>query len=204
MRLSLKSLTRPLATVLLVSGATIALGSQPSRAQQNTFVCVQSPQGVPTTAARTPRGDIPVIQWTSNWASASNWTPERRCQEVSSKFQTFHTNGSLRYLTTGRRNGYNIVCTATRSGGGCGEQLFTIQPGQNPATTLRDLEAVRNRAKGPLNQSGGGDSLDLDPIENVGGVDYLNLDVFLKTTAPLSEPGVTPEVPRRGNEPSLW
>ncbi len=45
MRLSLKSLTRPLATVLLVSGAAIALGSQPSRAQQNTFVCAVSPRG---------------------------------------------------------------------------------------------------------------------------------------------------------------
>lgn len=199
MHLSLKSLTRSLVTMLLMSGATIALGNQPSHAQANTFLCVQSPQGVPTTAARTPRGDIPIIRWTSNWASGSNWTPQRRCEEVSRKFQTFHANGTLKYLTTGRRNGLNIVCTATRAGAGCDQQLYTIQPGQNPATTLRDLEAVRNRARGPLNES-----RQRDPIENVGGVDYLNLDVLLAIAEPLNELDPTSETRRLDNEPSLW
>lgn len=146
-----------LASALAVSTITIAttiLGSSPAYAQKTAFVCGAS-NGVPTTVAQTSRGKVPVIRWSSDYFSGSGWTPQRRCQEVSKKFQQYYQSGALNYLTTGIMNAQPVICVAKRQGGGCSGLLFTLKRERNvtPAQKLQQLLAVRVRASGPLNES---------------------------------------------------
>ncbi|MBC6422706.1 MAG: hypothetical protein GDA43_03630 [Hormoscilla sp. SP5CHS1] len=155
-----------LTSVLAISYLTLAatFTASPSRAQKaltNSFVCGRS-NGVPATLARTARSDVPVIRWESNYFSSSDWTPERRCQEVSARFQEYYTNGTLNFLTTGRMNWQPVVCVAESRGGSCAGLLFTLKPGTNPGQTLRNLMEVKNMASGPLSETNGRVYIDMN------------------------------------------
>ena len=54
-----------LLTGLAVSASTIALFCQPSRAGNNSFFCATLNRQ-PVTLVRTPRGNVPLVRWTSN------------------------------------------------------------------------------------------------------------------------------------------
>lgn len=164
--------------------ATVLLSSLVSRAaaQSTTFVCgstTVNAQAVPTTIAVTPEGDVPVIRWISTEFSAAGFTPQRRCEIVSEKFQIYYSNGSLQYLTTGRINNQPVVCTARTNGGACENQLFTLRPDANPGQTLQRLLDVRNRVGGPLAETG----------ERV----YINMNEFLSSTYASSSDSPIPE-----------
>ncbi|MBC6477784.1 MAG: hypothetical protein GDA56_08335 [Hormoscilla sp. GM7CHS1pb] len=81
------------------------LSTGPSDALAQRFFCgrdINSRYGeVPASMARTARGDVPIIHWVSTWSSGSGWTPQRRCDPVSQKFQRYHENGTLEYMRTG-------------------------------------------------------------------------------------------------------
>ena len=117
------------------------------------FVCGVS-NGAPSTNAVKADGDqVPVIRWTSTTFEASGWSPERRCQEVSGRFDTYLKQGRLAFITTGRINGLPVICTAASNGGPCDRLLYTLMPGQNATATLRDLYEIRVKARGPLNET---------------------------------------------------
>ncbi|MDV2998304.1 MAG: hypothetical protein N4J56_008009 [Chroococcidiopsis sp. SAG 2025] len=142
-------------TILTVIIANTVMSSQPAPAGEKvTFVCGTN-NGVPTTLARTATKSVPVIRWSSNHFKGSQWTPRKRCQEVSKKFQTYYQNGALNYLTTGydKKTGQPVICVADREGGSCTGVLFTLKPGSNPGEVLQNLVNVRVRASGPLNES---------------------------------------------------
>ncbi|MFB8795429.1 MAG: COP23 domain-containing protein [Microcoleus sp.] len=120
--------------------------------QTRAFVCGTS-NGAPTTIARTNRGDVPVIRWTSDRFRDAGYSPERRCIEVSARFQQYFRNQKLNYLTTGMMNNQQVVCVADREGGNCIGLLFTLKGGSDPTQVLNSLLAVRVRASGPLNES---------------------------------------------------
>ncbi len=136
-----------------VAIATAFIGNSSAFAGTTSFVCGSS-NGVPATMAQTPRGNVPVIKWVSNYFSDSGWTPQRRCQEVSRKFQAYYQNGTLNYLTTGEINGQPVVCVAQEKEGPCAGLLFTLKAESNPGETLQRLLDVRDRtAGGPLPES---------------------------------------------------
>lgn len=136
----------------IVTGATLAVGSQPSQASERRFSC--SPAGgTPTTMAKTKRGAVPVIRWASKYFGASGWSPKARCAEVSDRFESYYRAGTLNFLTTGRMNRQSVVCVASRKGGPCSGLLFTLKPGSNPGSALQQLLGVRVGASGPLNES---------------------------------------------------
>ena len=124
-----------------------------------TFLCQKDSSGVPTTMVRNSSGTFPVIRWVSDYFSGSGYTPQRRCEEVTARFNEYYQLGKLNFLTTGLRNGQNIVCVADRNQGPCYNQgstqglLFTLKETSNPGVTLQQLIQVRNRAAGPLNES---------------------------------------------------
>ncbi|MBR8826403.1 MAG: COP23 domain-containing protein [Gomphosphaeria aponina SAG 52.96 = DSM 107014] len=159
--------TNFLTGLLTVSALTLAsafIASKPAEAQLQSgtkFVCGYW-QGVPATIAQTPTANVPVIRWVSNHFEDSGYTPQTRCEIVSNKFQEYYNNGTLNYLTTGIKNGYDIVCAAQYDGGSCVGQLFTLKPGSNPNQTLQDLMAVRLQASGPLNESSGRVYIDMN------------------------------------------
>ncbi|MGL5063786.1 MAG: COP23 domain-containing protein [Microcoleus sp.] len=139
-------------SIALASGAFLTDALAQNKVQAKGFFCGKS-NGVPATLARTNRGEIPVIQWTSERFREAGYSPEKRCQEVSARFQRFFINNQLNYLTTGMMNNQQVVCIADREGGNCTGLLFTLKPGSNANQVLSSLLAVRVRASAPLNES---------------------------------------------------
>ena len=92
-------------------------------------------------------------------------TPERRCQEVSSRFQNYHSAGTLEYITTGRNNGLPVICVAQTDGGACAGLLYTLKPGQNATATLKKLFDVRTKpGAAPLEETTARMYLSMDSI----------------------------------------
>jgi hypothetical protein len=115
------------------------------------FYCGLS-KNVPTTMAKTSRGAVSVIHWVSTLGET--YTPEKRCQIVSEKFQTFYQDGTLNYLTTGTVNHQPVICAAQQENGPCTGVLFTLKPNSDPGRTLQHLLSIRDRAPGlVLNES---------------------------------------------------
>ncbi len=179
---------------------SIALTSQPSQAQSARFYCGVS-QGVPTTIATTPRGNVPVIRWVSSYFSGSGYDPQTRCQEVSGRFQTYYNNGTLSYITTGIMNGLPVVCVTGTNGGSCNGLLFTLKKGQNASKTVQQLFDVRSGASGPLYESSNGDSEQIYIDVN----NYLNTSPVEEATEP-NQANPNPVQPETGNAEggSIW
>ena len=117
------------------------------------FVC-SSAAGAPATNVVTADGrQVPVIRWTSSVFTDAGWNQQRRCQEVSSRFDTFLKQGRLAYITTGRMNGLPVICTAASNDGACDGLLYTLKPGQDATATLKNLLEIRVKARGPLNET---------------------------------------------------
>ncbi len=139
----------------LVAGSSVLVVSLPAEARARSFLCTTI-GGVPTTIAATADGrSIPVIRWTSNVFDGAGWSPERRCKDVSVRFDNYNRQGKLKFITTGRINDLPVICTTSTLGGGCDGLLYTLKPGQNATTTLRNLLDVRIKARGPLNETNG-------------------------------------------------
>lgn len=165
----------------ILAAGTIAVGglsiaSQPSQAQSTTFVC-ETTGGTPTTYAVTPRGYVPVIRWVSHHFSGSGYTPQQRCAEVTSRFQTYYNDGSLNFITTGIMNDQPVVCVTGTYGGSCTGLLFTLKQGENASRVIQQLFDVRVGASGPLYEStNGGASNSNSPI-------YIDMNEYLNNTA---------------------
>jgi len=132
----------------------------PPKVDDIKFLCGVS-RGFPATIARTPRGNITLILWKSEYFSSSGWTPQRRCEAVSARFQLAYTNDALNYITTGRKNGYPVVCLARSLNGACSGILFTVKSGGDARRKLELLESVRIRVSGPLDESTGRNYFDI-------------------------------------------
>jgi hypothetical protein len=140
-----------LVTVAAATGAILPAAQAAPAARG--FIC-GSAQGAPSTnAVKADGGQVPVIRWTSTTFNDAGWSQERRCQEVSSRFDTFLKQGRLAYITTGRINGLPVICTARSSGEACDGLLYTLKPGQNATATLQNLLEIRVKARGPLNET---------------------------------------------------
>lgn len=136
---------------LLTAGAialsTTAIGSASSQGQpppgQSGFWCDTS-SGTPATLYQNRQGGVePWIYWTSNAFSGSGYTPERRCQEVSSRLETYRRNRQLQFITVGRINNQRVICTASQVNGRCENLIYTLKAGQDPISTLYNFLAWR-------------------------------------------------------------
>jgi len=192
MPLKFQRLTQVLSGFMITLSAT-ALIHPASTAQtsRSMFYCGTS-LGHPATVARTPRGNLPVIRWTSDHFSGSGWSPQRRCQAVSERFQDLYSKGQLRYITTGLMNRQPVVCVASRRGGDCTGLLFTLKQGSNPGQTLGRLLNYRALAVGnALNESGG---------ERV----YIDVEEYLNTAEVEGENTPTPQPSAEESEQNPW
>ncbi|PHJ65240.1 hypothetical protein VF14_14365 [Nostoc linckia z18] len=128
-------------TAALSAFTTTATINQPSYASGTTFYCAKS-NGVPITFARTQDGrKVPMIRWVSQDYFPKEWTNERRCQEVSRRFQRSYDNGTLKYIKTGTLRGETVVCAAPNQNAACTNStlLFTLKRGSNAKLTMRRL-----------------------------------------------------------------
>lgn len=75
------------------------------------------------------------------WAIPSQlgggWTPERRCNEITRRFEAYRQDGLLE-LTTDVENNYDIICVTTQVSPSDCRIVLTVPPGQDPQLT-RDL-----------------------------------------------------------------
>lgn len=75
------------------------------------------------------------------WAIPSElgggWTPQKRCDAITARFETYRQDGLLE-LTTGEENGYDTICVTTQLDPTDCRLVLTVPPGQDPQLT-RDL-----------------------------------------------------------------
>lgn len=75
------------------------------------------------------------------WAIPSEmgggWTPQRRCDAITQRFETYRGEGLLE-LATGTENGYDTICVTTQLDPSDCKLILTVPPGQDPQLT-RDL-----------------------------------------------------------------
>ncbi len=172
-----QSLVSILSAIALSLGATLTI-NQFSYAQERAFTCGTAKdrttgKQVPATLVSTPRGNIPMILWVSNFPPL---TSEQRCQEISTRFQQFADNHLLKYLRAGIINNQPVLCVATYKGGVCPDKnvLITLPPGTNANLILDQLlDLRRHAARKPLQLSGG----------NIFYVDrelYVDMEDFIK------------------------
>jgi hypothetical protein len=119
-------------------------------AQRGQFFCSQDADGTPITAfSHAVRGDVVIIRWASEYFKESGFDPLRRCKDVSSQFQKYRDLSKLQYITTGRKNGVDIICVAEADQSPCVNdpdqgQLWTLKPGSNPNEVIAALKALRS------------------------------------------------------------
>jgi len=166
-------LTQALVGFAFAIGATVTF-SQPSHARDpDKFFCGMS-NGQPTTIARTSRGNTPIIRWVDD-SFPPPWTPARRCEEISARFQRFYRNGLLNYIKAGWSNRQPVLCVAAYKGGACLSNgvLVTLKSGSNPQQVLARLQDRRALASGRTIQ------LSSDLFSTVDGEMYFNIGGFL-------------------------
>jgi hypothetical protein len=150
------------AAALWAIAATIPFFAQTTHAQSEVkFICSDgfdraSGQRLPTTYAWTERGKIAIIRWSKKWGSGQNFTPQRRCEEVSPRFQEAFNNGTLNFITNGRMNDLPVICAANEDKGACQTQLITLRPEDKPLQILSQLKDILNgKSTGPIQHSSG-------------------------------------------------
>jgi hypothetical protein len=145
--------------------ATLGTSMQPGFSQtekganspnQMTFFCHQlydpaSGEKAPMTVVWIPerQGHVRIIGWKSE-AFGKNWTPQKRCDEVSPKFQKFYESGQLNYLSAGRietttKNGNisakQVICGVQDTQSVCNDKnlLFTVKDTEEAGHVLQSL-----------------------------------------------------------------
>lgn len=134
--------------------STTTLISQSSQAESTTFFCGTS-NGVLATIAHTPKGDVPLILWNSSTLTESGNTPQKLCEEVSGRFQTYHDRGTLKYITTERKNGQLVACAAQTENQPCNGVLLTLESGDesHPRATLQRIFRIRVASSAPISET---------------------------------------------------
>ena len=155
-----------LTSALALTALTFTLSAPPASSQnipnQVSFVCrsITSRSGgrrtVPATVAFIPEAKQHrrIIAWESDSFPNTGWTPRKRCELISQKFQEFYNQDRLRHMTHGRINGSGVIC-APKFGGTCNteNQLFTVKPGSDPEKVLDELIEIAKGQSAPVWQT---------------------------------------------------
>jgi hypothetical protein len=154
--------------------ATLSLAA--IAALSSSITLVPASHALPATVARTKKGDVPIVVWSSEEFSSSGFNPQTRCQQVSARFQSLYRSGQLKYITAGTINKLPVVCATKQLKGACDRQnlLYTLKPNSDASLAIKKLTAIRNRAtsivieesgKPPSTNDAQATSIDLDWLE---------------------------------------
>ena len=148
--------------------------TSPINTVQSGFRCDTSGD-LPTTLYQSSQGTAePWIKWQSDHFSGSGWSPETRCQEVSSRLETYRRDKKLKYVTLGTVNNQSVICVASQEGGKCEGIIYTLKPGQDGLKALNNLFAWRKGEQGLESN-----------YESVTAIPYINVEERLnETTTP--------------------
>ncbi|MBZ8179914.1 MAG: COP23 domain-containing protein [Oscillatoria sp. PMC 1051.18] len=137
-------------------------GCQTEPTRNIAFFCGASSDGVPTTLASTSQGKTAVIRWVSEYFSSSGYHPQKRCNQVSQRFQKYYQLGILNYITTGIIERQEVICVSSAYGGPCDGVLFTLQPGESASRVIQGLFDIGKFGLNPLKQSSGESQIYID------------------------------------------
>ncbi|MGI0479984.1 COP23 domain-containing protein [Geminocystis sp. CENA526] len=130
-----------------------------AQTKRNVYSCINY-QGKPSTVVDTDKGRVLLIVWESDFFRGSGWTPQKRCEEVSRRFQEFSDNKTLRFLTTGKMKGQNVICVGKATGGStyqCLDNglLLTLESNNdNPNQVLQNLFQATRSSSNFLRRTG--------------------------------------------------
>jgi hypothetical protein len=147
------------------------------------FICSEgydreSGKRFPTTYAWTPRGKLAVIRWKDDYFKGSGYGPQKRCDQVSPKFDQAYQSGMLKFIASGKENGQPVICSVRELGEDCAVMLMTLRPADDPEKFVINLvEVLKGRATGPVQHSGG------EQMKYY----RLNVESFLSTATPDGE-----------------
>jgi len=71
--------------------------------------------------------------WAAPSAMGDGWSPEKRCNEISRRLESYRPDGLLE-MKTSTENGYNIICATTDKNSAC-RIVLTVPNGQDPIAT---------------------------------------------------------------------
>lgn len=169
MKLGLTRFTRGLGVVALTAISTSAILNQPADAGGTTFLCGTTKyqnRNVPATFARAQDGKrVLMIRWVERDYYGEQWSSQRRCREVSRRFQRSYDHGTLKYITEGIINGKPVICAPVSAVDSCTEKtiLFTLKQGANAKEVLQQLLDRRGLAAGRvLNETNRSYIIDVD------------------------------------------
>jgi len=174
--MKVKLLTRGLFIFFMVWGAVVATAQSTLSQQQapGTFSCGQD-SGRPATIVQHPqRGNVTLILWISRYFEGSGWDHQKRCEQVSSKFQQNQKSGVLKNIVAGTYNRYYVLCAFP---GDVPDQvipcenervLMTLRPEDDPQAFIKKLAAVNgDESQDPLVHSR---SLEVSPNRKLIGL----------------------------------
>ncbi|WP_413175445.1 caspase family protein [Anabaena azotica] len=93
--------------------------------------------------------ELAFILWVSTYFNDSGNTPQKRCQEVSSRFQRLQSNGTLNYIVPGYLDGYQALCASKTSNNPIMEcrpdnLIMLLRPSDNPTEIINNMTKLNN------------------------------------------------------------
>jgi hypothetical protein len=150
-------------------------GTRPNPVSSNQRFSCESYNGQYTVMYRPESQPNQAYPWAIPGKMGSNWSPERRCNEISSRLERYRPDGLID-LTTSKENGENILCVTTEANPNC-RLVLTVPHGQNPQETrdavFQNLTVADSgqQTQGVNTYAGGGnDSEVLNQLEGVLGI----------------------------------
>ncbi|MFO5493025.1 MAG: COP23 domain-containing protein [Cuspidothrix sp.] len=171
------NLSAPLTGLALALSITLA-SNQPSQAQSRQFTCALR-DNYPVTVVRHPtRGSVALIVWTNTSQINDTWTPQKRCQKVSDRFQKLQNQGQLKILKTGTVNGQSVICGLRNDRGACNNKnvLLTMTKDRDPNQVLEQLLNTRVSAGGEAVYLSGDQEGHIKPTINRDGTASVDID----------------------------
>ncbi len=153
------------ATIGCVALIAVVGLTQYGRAQgqsKASFFC-GTDNGEPATIARLPQSNsTPILRTFIVWRidDFEGYPPQKRCRLVSQKFQDNQATGDLRYIVSGKANGWYLLCASKQKHSyivECADPniLMTLLPGDDSQGMIRQLVELNiGRSKDPLKHQG--------------------------------------------------
>ncbi|MEI6330638.1 MAG: COP23 domain-containing protein [Pseudanabaena sp.] len=148
------------ATFVMALSGLSAETSYAQSERKSSFYCGKSADGRYVTVFDNGRGArAVVINWVKRFAQ--DWNPERRCEQVSRKFQQNYQLGNLRYLVPGiatNGTGLPVICSSPVKVSqviGCADEkiVMTLRPEDDSNEFLERLVKLNTESNSPLSQS---------------------------------------------------
>ena len=180
----------------VVGAEAVSKGSNTARSTDRaalpslSFACVSYGSRF-ATIIRTPEQAIPLITW-NNPKFGTEFTPEKRCQIVTQKFQTAVDTYGVENLmfTTGRVGGRNVICLINGGQQGCNPSNTLLSlSGANALEPRKLLEQLLS-----IGTTGSG-----SPIQERRGKEFVSFTTVLERAlqSANTQPAPTEEIPQQ-------